>query len=97
MGLSPYADVPVTEVTLHPGDRILFYTDGVTDRFNASQERYGTSRLLGQFANALPDDPELILKEILDDISRFGGGCPVDDDQAILVLVVDSHQCLRGL
>lgn len=89
MGLGPYADVPVTEVALHPGDRILFYTDGVTDRFNASQERYGTSRLLGQFTNAVPDDPEGILKGIIDDLSQFAGDCPADDDQAMVIIVVD--------
>jgi len=89
MGLGPYDDVPVIEVAIHPGDRILFYTDGVTDRFNASQERYGTNRLLGTFTNAALDDPEVILKEIIDDISRFAGGCPADDDQAMLIIVVD--------
>lgn len=89
MGLRPYADVPVTEVALHTGDRLLFYTDGVTDRFNKSQERYGTNRLLQQFADAVPDDPEAILKGITDDLSRFAGDCPADDDQAILVIVVD--------
>ena len=89
MGLSPYAEVPVTEVALHPGDRLLFYTDGVTDRFNASQERYGTNRLLQQFSDTVPHDPEVILKGIIDDLSRFTGGCPAGDDQAILVIVVD--------
>jgi phosphoserine phosphatase RsbU/P len=34
LGLEPYTEVPVTEVTLQPGDRLLFYTDGVTDRFS---------------------------------------------------------------
>lgn len=89
MGLDPYADVPVSEVALHPGDRILFYTDGITDRFNASRERYGTNRLLGQFANAASDDPEVILKEIVDDISQFAGDWPADDDQAMVIFVVD--------
>lgn len=89
MGLGPYADVPVSEVALHPGDRILFYTDGVTDRFNASQERYGTNRLVRQFTNAVSDDPEVILKEIVDDISQFAGDCPADDDEAMVIMVVD--------
>ncbi|MDY0375122.1 MAG: SpoIIE family protein phosphatase [Desulfobacterium sp.] len=89
MGLEPYADVPVFEVSLHPGDRILFYTDGVTDRFNVSRERYGTDRLLRQFTNAASDGPELILKEIINDISKFAGGCPADDDEAMVIMVVD--------
>ncbi|MDY0221892.1 MAG: SpoIIE family protein phosphatase [Desulfobacterium sp.] len=89
MGLDTYADVPVSEVALHSGDRILFYTDGVTDRFNTSRERYGTNRLLLQFTNASSDDPKLILKEIIDDISQFAGDWPADDDQAMVIMVVD--------
>ena len=38
MGLEPYTEVPVTQVTLQPGDQLLFYTDGVTDRFNEKPE-----------------------------------------------------------
>jgi sigma-B regulation protein RsbU (phosphoserine phosphatase) len=89
MGFGPYAEVPVSEVALHPGDRLLFYTDGITDRFNATQECYGTNRLLQQFADAVPHDPKAILKGIIDDLSRFAGGCPASDDQAMLVIVVD--------
>jgi sigma-B regulation protein RsbU (phosphoserine phosphatase) len=89
MGLSPYTDVPVSEITLYPGDRILFYTDGATDRFNTSDERYGTDRLLQKFKTAASDDPEVILKEIVDDILQFAGDSPADDDQAMIVFVVD--------
>jgi sigma-B regulation protein RsbU (phosphoserine phosphatase) len=89
MGLGPYAEVPVSEVALHPGDRLLFYTDGVTDRFNATQECYGTKRLLQQFADVVPHDPKAILNGISDDLSRFAGGCPASDDQAMLAIVVD--------
>lgn len=89
MGLSPYTDVPVSEITLYPGDRILFYTDGATDRFNTSEERYGTDRLLQKLKTAASDDPEVILKEIVDDILQFAGDSPADDDQAMIVFVVD--------
>ena len=44
MGLRPYADVPVTEVALHTGDRLLFYTDG-------------GHRPLQQIAGSLRDEP----------------------------------------
>jgi len=89
MGLAPYTDVPVSEITLYPGDRILFYTDGATDRFNTFEERYGTNRLMQKFTHAASDVPEVILKEIVDDILQFAGGSPADDDQAMIVLSVD--------
>jgi sigma-B regulation protein RsbU (phosphoserine phosphatase) len=89
MGFKPYADVPVTEVALQPGDRLLFYTDGVTDRFSETQELYGTNRLLEQFGRAVPHDPEAILKGIIHDLAHFSGDHPADDDQAMLILVVE--------
>ncbi|MFZ3044863.1 MAG: SpoIIE family protein phosphatase [Desulfatirhabdiaceae bacterium] len=89
MGLEAYAEVPVTEVTLLPGDQLLFYTDGVTDRLNEDKKFYGTERLLQQFGTADSDDPAAILKGITDDLSRFAGHRPADDDQAMLILVVE--------
>jgi phosphoserine phosphatase RsbU/P len=86
MGLAPYSGVPVTEVTLQPGDRLLFYTDGITERFSEKQELYGTNRLLRQFETADTDDPAEIVKWIKDDLVRFAGSRPSDDDQAMLII-----------
>lgn len=86
MGFEPYSEIPVTEVALDPGDRILFYTDGVTDRTSETQELYGVNRLIAQFEAAGTDDPAGILQGIIDDLTRFAGGRPADDDQAILIL-----------
>ena len=89
MGLESYTEVPVTEVTLQPGDRLLFYTDGVTDRFSETREPYGIDRLLQQFGASDADNPAGILKGIIDDLSRFAGTRPADDDQAMLMMVIE--------
>jgi sigma-B regulation protein RsbU (phosphoserine phosphatase) len=89
MGLVPYTEVPVTEVSLQSGDRLLFYTDGVTDRFSEKRESYGINRLLQQFGTADAGEPAGILKGIIDDLSRFAGSRPADDDQAMLMMVVE--------
>ena len=89
MGFQPYAEVPVTEVVLEPGDRLLFYTDGITDRSNEMQELYGKNRLLSELGTAALNDPEAILSGIMDDLSRFAGNRPADDDQAMLMMAVE--------
>ncbi|MGD9971975.1 MAG: SpoIIE family protein phosphatase [Desulfatirhabdiaceae bacterium] len=89
MGLEPYSEVPITEITLQPGDQLLFYTDGVTERFSETGELYGTNRLLQQFGTVHSDDPADILRGIMDDLSEFAGILPADDDQAMLIMVAE--------
>jgi sigma-B regulation protein RsbU (phosphoserine phosphatase) len=89
MGLFPYTDVPVTEISLQPGDRLLFYTDGITERFNEKRELYGTNRLLRQFESTDTADLSGTLERIIDDLSQFAGPRPADDDMAMLLMVVE--------
>jgi len=89
MGLESFPNVPVTEVTLEPGDRLLLYTDGVSELFNEAGEPYGEKRLLCQIEAADTDDPQLILIGIVEDLARFAGGRPADDDQAMLMIVAE--------
>lgn len=89
MGWDAYPEVPVTEIRLEPGDRLLFYTDGVTERFNEQNELYGTIRLLRQLETADTADPAKILEGIVADLARFAGDRPADDDQAMLLIVAE--------
>ena len=89
MGLEPFPQVPVTEITLAPGDRLLLYTDGVSELFNEAGEPYGEKRLLRQIEAADTDDPALILMGIVDDLAGFAGNRPADDDQAMFMIVAE--------
>jgi sigma-B regulation protein RsbU (phosphoserine phosphatase) len=89
MGWDPYPQVPVTEIQIAPGDRLLFYTDGVTERFSEQAELYGTERLLEQLKTDDTDDPAKILEGIVDDLTRFAGDRPADDDEAMVLFVVE--------
>jgi phosphoserine phosphatase RsbU/P len=44
-GVMPDGDYPVREIPLAPGDRLLLYTDGVTEPENASGEPFGDCTL----------------------------------------------------
>ncbi len=75
----------LNEYTLHPGDRIFFYTDGVTEATNGEKQLYGEERLRA-FANA---HTELAAKELLHglkaDIDLFVGDAPQFDDITMLM------------
>ena len=89
MGIDPYEQVPVTEAELQPGDRILMYTDGITERFSIDGETYGEERLLRQLEGGGDLQPEELLSAIMKDVDDFANGRPADDDQALLLGIVE--------
>jgi sigma-B regulation protein RsbU (phosphoserine phosphatase) len=89
MAIEPYAEVPVTEVKLQAGDRLVLYTDGITERFNRSKECYDLPRLLRQVAMDNQNDPQATIDTVMADVNRFAEGLPADDDQAMLVIIVE--------
>ena len=88
LGIYPYEQVPVAETKLGPGDRLLFYTDGITERFNTVGEVYGEQRLLKRLAENHSDNSQQILDKIMEDVERFAGGRAPEDDQALFLGVV---------
>ncbi len=88
LGIDPYEQVLVTEAALQPGDRILMYTDGVTERFNMDGETYGEERLLRQLEGEGNLQPQELLAAIMKDVDAFANGRPADDDQALLLGIV---------
>jgi sigma-B regulation protein RsbU (phosphoserine phosphatase) len=88
MGVDPYDQVPVTEAELQSGDRILMYTDGITERFSRDGETYGEERLLRQLEADGDFQPQELLTAIMKDLGAFSNGRPADDDQALLLGIV---------
>ena len=88
LGVDPYEQVPVTDVELKPGDRILMYTDGITERFSSDGETYAEERLLHQLACDGNPRPRELLAAIMKDVNDFAGERPADDDQALLLGIV---------
>ena len=76
------------EITLEPGDRLLLYTDGVTEAHDREDALYGTERL-EKILESTKDAPgEKALESILADIGVFADGVPQFDDITMVVLTV---------
>ncbi|MFI5665562.1 PP2C family protein-serine/threonine phosphatase [Streptomyces sp. NPDC051704] len=81
LGLAGPALAVVTDVPLLPGDRLLAYTDGVTEARDAAGEFYP----LAARVPALERDPEGLVEAVWQDLLEFTDGGP-RDDVALLVL-----------
>jgi sigma-B regulation protein RsbU (phosphoserine phosphatase) len=88
LGIDPYEHVPVADAELQPGDRILMYTDGITERFSIDGETYGEERLLRQLEGGEDLQPEELLAAIMKDVDDFADGRPAADDQALFLGIV---------
>jgi sigma-B regulation protein RsbU (phosphoserine phosphatase) len=89
MGFAPYDRIPVTEISLGPGDRVLLYTDGVSERFNPEQQPYGEDSLCRQMERPEADGPAAIISGIMQDLEAFSGGRPADDDQTLVMAFIE--------
>ena len=88
-GIDPDTDYPIGETMLASGDRLLLFSDGITDACSPDGEAYGNARL----EHALEGVPERsateVVSHILADNARFVGDAEKFDDITCLAL----HYC----
>jgi sigma-B regulation protein RsbU (phosphoserine phosphatase) len=75
---------------LNPGDRLLIFSDGITEARNVSGEEFGDQRLeeLLQDARNLP--AAHICEAILAQVTQFARGCPQADDLTLIAARVSA-------
>ena len=71
---------------LNSGDRLFFYTDGLTEYSNEKGELYGTERLLQSMAGGRELPLKDATRNIIGDLKKFGDQADGDDDMALLVV-----------
>ena len=72
------------KIRLTPGDRVLLYTDGLTEYQNAAGELYGNARFLARL-EALRERPLAdMVAAVRLSLREFGGGAKPADDMTLL-------------
>ena len=82
------APIPVAEHRLGPGDRILVYTDGITDRQSPTGEMFETDRLAAAFTRSARRDARTVVEQVVADIEAFASGAEPVDDQTLLAIAI---------
>ena len=86
IGLVPMMQYNSETLVFHPGSRLLFYTDGLTEVFQGDDE-FGPERLLATFRECKSEDCTAILKSLWQQLADFSRGEPQQDDMTALALV----------
>lgn len=75
------------EVSLASGDRVLLYTDGITEAMNETGEEFGEERLLDLLRSHRQLSADALQQTIMSAVTEFCGG-NFHDDATLLVLAV---------
>ena len=75
----------IGEITLHSGDRLFLYTDGVTEATNTENKLYGEDRLLTFMNRNTTMEAKTLLPALKADIDEFVGEAPQFDDITMLM------------
>ncbi len=89
LGVLPRSAYRNTELSVAPGDRILLYTDGVTEARNGAEEDFGDERLRELAAGAGDMTPDALADELLRRLKTWRGrGRDESFDDDVTVVVV---------
>ncbi|MFA5096761.1 MAG: SpoIIE family protein phosphatase [Candidatus Omnitrophota bacterium] len=88
--LGMIADIEVfleeNEIKLKPRDKILLYTDGVTEAQNSREEQFGIDRLKESFRKHSEKSALELMNAVKEEVYSFIGNHPQYDDISLVVL-----------
>jgi sigma-B regulation protein RsbU (phosphoserine phosphatase) len=86
IGVLPVVDFEEKSVELSIGDKLLLYTDGITEAENQQGDFFGLDRLSASLIAHQDFRPEDLVKQLLADVRDFCGAAPLRDDIAMVVM-----------
>lgn len=88
LGVNAQVAFEEKSILLRPGDRVLLYTDGITEAQNPQGEFFGEGRLSRVFAAQGTRMPQEIINRIVEELQTFCGSSSFVDDVSMVVLKV---------
>ena len=86
LGILKNKPYDIGKIKMCKGDKILLYTDGVTEAHNEANELYGENRLVRLIKSDVANSPRAIISSISDDLVKFAGNRQQFDDITMLML-----------
>jgi len=85
LGIVDDAEYGEFVIDYSPGDKLLFFTDGIIEQTNAERKMYGENLLSQSFINHMDKTSHDILENLFADMSEYSENKPIDDDITLLM------------
>jgi len=89
LGILDEANYEETQLKMEPGDKVVYYTDGIVEAMNKNKDMYGFERLNEVVKASTAENAEELMNDIISDVSKFTGDAPQHDDLTIIVVSAD--------
>lgn len=91
LGVFPQWNYKESVLQFAPGDRLLLFTDGITEAMNFAGEEFGQDRLLDLARGNARQHPMALKNQVLADVKRFCDS-QLQDDATLIVLGFTAEQ-----
>lgn len=86
LGMFSSTHFPMCQAKLEPGDKLLLFTDGLTELADADGNEYGLARVREFATRHTHSEPDVLLAACLDEVRSYWPGAKPADDLTLLVL-----------
>lgn len=85
LGIVPQGHYEVGETVLGPDERLVLFTDGVTEAANESDELWGEERLIELLRSTSGAPCATVVARVVEEVRRFEGSRGASDDVTLIV------------
>lgn len=86
LGVEPDSSWERRSIKFSPGDKLILYTDGVTEAQNVTNEFYDENLLVKCIMNNINGSAFVLQDKILKEVKDFTNGAPQTDDITLMIL-----------
>jgi serine phosphatase RsbU (regulator of sigma subunit) len=86
LGILPAAVFELFSAEVEPGDRMLLYTDGITEAANARDEEYGEERVEAWLRDHRGTEGRALIEGLIEDVVRFASPVRPRDDMTLMAV-----------
>jgi sigma-B regulation protein RsbU (phosphoserine phosphatase) len=97
IGVLEDVDYQVMHTSIAPGERLVAFSDGITEAMNHAGAIFGDERLQALLCNRVGQTADELLQDVLDHVQHHVAGAPQSDDMTLLVLARDPENGEAGM
>jgi sigma-B regulation protein RsbU (phosphoserine phosphatase) len=87
LGIFPFATYSSVELVFKPGDRVLLYTDGISESTNPAEIQFGVDRFKQFLETEQSTSADQFADRLLEELFRWSTRGPAEDDDITMVAI----------